>query len=154
MITQLALGERSARRPLAAAHVVSITAAFTGGPGNGMRWLADHIPATAPERIPRPVLDQARRLADPSGNWAALKSGPGGQAIAGAWADRDRAVSSYRTHLPSPDMAGIRGDDVLSSLLHVNFVRGYGIDFGEEAACLYLARAAALTWLARTGTGQ
>jgi hypothetical protein len=48
-------------------------------------------------------------------------------------------------------MAGIRHDDVLSSLLHVNFVRHHGIDFPEEATCLYLARAAALTAIARTG---
>lgn len=154
MLTQLALPGRPAGRPLAAAHAVSIAAAFTGGHEAGMRWLADHVPAAAPARIPRLVLDQARRLADPAGDWAALKSEPGGQAIVGAWADRDRAVSAYRAHLPGPDMAGICGDDVLSSLLHVNFVRGRGIDFAEEAACMYLARAAAVTRLAREGTGS
>jgi thiopeptide-type bacteriocin biosynthesis protein len=151
VLTQLRLPGQPARQALAAAHAVSISAAFTASIPAGMQWLLDHIPAAAPGRVPRPVLDQARHLADPAADWAALRSGPGGEAIRNAWADRDRALAAYRTHLDGPAMAGIRADDVLSSLLHVNFVRGYRIDFGEEAVCMYLARAAALTSIARAG---
>jgi thiopeptide-type bacteriocin biosynthesis protein len=151
VLAQLRLPGQPARQALAAAHAVAISAAFTGSIPAGMQWLLDHVPAAAPGRIPRPVLDQARHLADPAGDWAALRSGPDGDAIRRRWADRDRALAQYRTHLDGPDMAGIRADDVLSSLLHVNFVRGYRIDFGEEAVCMYLARAAALSWIARAG---
>ena len=151
VLTQLGLPGQPARQALAAAHAVAISAAFTGSLPAGMQWLLDHVPAAAPGRIPRPVLDQARHLADPAGDWAALRSEPGGDTISRGWADRDRALAEYRTHLDGPDTAGIRADDVLSSLLHVNFVRGYRIDFGEEAVCMYLARAAALSWIARAG---
>jgi thiopeptide-type bacteriocin biosynthesis protein len=151
VVTQLRLPVQPPRRALAAAHAVAISAAFTASIPAGMQWLLDHIPAAPPGRVPRPVLDQARHLADPAADWAALRSGPGGDAICDAWADRDRALAAYRTQLGGAAMAGIRADDVLSSLLHVNFVRDYRIDFGEEAVCMYLARAAALTSIARAG---
>lgn len=151
MLAQLRLPQRPGRQALAAAHAIAITAAFTGAVTAGQRWLIEHVPAAAPERIPRTVLNEARHLADPADAWAALRSAPGGPVITTAWAERDQALAAYREHLTSPDMAGIRHDDVLSSLLHVNFVRHHGIDFPEEATCLYLARAAALTAITRTG---
>ena len=70
--------------------------------------------------------------------------------IAGAWLDRDQAIAAYRGCLPGPDACGIDADDVLSSLIHVNYVRACGIDLPDEAECMYLARAAALAWTART----
>jgi thiopeptide-type bacteriocin biosynthesis protein len=151
MLAQLRLPRQPGRQALAAAHAIAIAAAYTGAVTTGQRWLIEHVPAAAPERIQRTVLDEARQLADPAGAWPALRSAPGGPVIATAWAGRDQALAAYREHLASPDMAGIRHDDVLSSLLHVNFVRDHGIDFPEEATCLYLARAAALTAITRTG---
>jgi hypothetical protein len=66
------------------------------------------------------------------------------------WADREAALAAYRPHLPGPDTQGIAVDDVLTSLLHVHFVRDVSVNFPEEEVCLYLARAAALAWTART----
>ncbi|CAM5741027.1 Lantibiotic dehydratase OS=Streptomyces microflavus OX=1919 GN=Smic_64470 PE=4 SV=1 [Streptomyces microflavus] len=60
------------------------------------------------------------------------------------------ALAAYRLHLPGPDTQGIAVDDVLTSLLHVHFVRHVAVNFPEEEVCLYLARAAALAWTART----
>jgi thiopeptide-type bacteriocin biosynthesis protein len=123
-----------------------------GGTTAGMRWLIDHIPATAPEPIPRDQFSQAVQAANPHADWAALRALPGGPAIVQAWADRDAALAIYRDLLPSP-AEGIDPDDVLGSLLHVHFVRAVAVDFPEEAICLYLARAAALAWMARA-TGR
>jgi lantibiotic biosynthesis protein len=151
LLAQLGLRERPHRQALVAAHTVAIAEAFTGSTAAGMRWLIDHIPATAPTRIPRPVFTEAVRLSDPRDEWAALRAAPGGAAITRAWEPRQRALAAYRAHFPGPHTEGISVDDVLGSLMHVNFVRACGIDFDDEAAGLYLARAAAKAWTARTG---
>ncbi|MFD0594004.1 hypothetical protein ACFQZ4_17250 [Catellatospora coxensis] len=39
---------------------------------------------------------------------------------------------------------------MLGSLAHAHFIRAVGVDFDDEAICLYLARSAALAWTART----
>lgn len=153
LLPQLCQPVRPHRRALVAAHSVAITSAFLGSTAAGMRWLIDHVPPTAPEPVPRPVFAEAVRLADPSHNWAALRAAPGGAAAVEAWADRDAALSVYRGHLPGPHTQGIDADDVLGSLLHVHFVRAVAVDFPEESICLYLARAAALAWTARTTRG-
>ena len=150
LLIQLSQPDRPGRQALAAAHAGSIAIAFTGSIAAGMRWLTEHIPASPPARIRRDVLDEARRIADPRDDWVRLCSAPGGAAIAGAWLDRGQAIAAYRGCLPGPDACGIDADDVLSSLIHVNYVRACGIDFPDEAECLYLARAAALAWTART----
>ena len=89
------------------------------------------------------------RLADPSGDWAALRDVPGGQAIVEAWADRDAALAAYRAHLPGPDTQGIRPDDVLSPCCTSTSSGTSRVDFPEEEVCLYLTRAAALAWMSR-----
>lgn len=144
---------RPHQRTLVAAHTVSIACAFLGSTQAGMRWLIDHIPPTAPAPVPRPQFTDAVRLADPGDDWAALQAAPGGAAIVSAWADRNTALAAYRPHLPGSDTEGIAVDDVLTSLLHVHFVQHIAVDFPEEEVCLYLARAAALAWTART-TGR
>jgi thiopeptide-type bacteriocin biosynthesis protein len=149
MLVQLGLPVRPRRQALVAAHAVAIAKAFTGSTTTAMQWLIDNIPASAPARVPRPVYSEAVRIADPHDNWSALRTAPGGAVIADAWKPRDQALAHYRTHLHGPHTQGIAVDDVLSSLLHVNFVRAYGIDFDEEAVGLHLARAAALSWTAR-----
>jgi thiopeptide-type bacteriocin biosynthesis protein len=150
VVAQLAQPRRPARRALVAAHFLAIAAAFLGGPRAGARWLIDRVPPAAPERVARPQFAEAVRLADPSGDWAALRAAPGGAAIVSGWADRAAALAAYRPHLPGPHTEGIAVDDVLTSLLHVHFVRHVAVNFPEEEVCLYLARAAALAFTART----
>jgi thiopeptide-type bacteriocin biosynthesis protein len=154
--TQLRTPRRPDRLALAAAHTTAIAVAFTGGVAAGMRWLIDHFPATSPAAVPRPVFREAVTLADPHDDWAALRAAPGGAQITAAWQARARAVASYRALLPEAeqaegDCAGIIPDQVLRSLLHTHFLRGYGIDRPAEALCLYLARSAALAWSAKQG---
>jgi thiopeptide-type bacteriocin biosynthesis protein len=149
VLAQLSLSEHPHRQALVAAHSVAIAIAFTGSDTTGVRWLIDHIPARTSARVPRPIYSEAVDIADPTDNWAALRAAPGGAAIADAWGQRDQALADYRTHLPGPHTEGIAVDDVLTSLLHVNFVRACGIDFDDEAVGLHLARAAALSWTTR-----
>ncbi|HEY5836950.1 lantibiotic dehydratase, partial [Streptomyces sp.] len=149
VVAQLGQPRRPHQRALVAAHTIAIAAAFLGSTEAGMRWLIDHVPPTAPAPVPRPRFTETVRLADPSDDWAALRGVPGGDAVVEAWADRDTTLAAYRPHLPGPDTQGIAVDDVLSSLLHVHFVRHVAVDFAEEAVCLYLARATALAWMSR-----
>lgn len=149
VLTQLSQPLRPQSRALVAAHTIAIATAFLGSHEAAMRWLINHIPPTAPAPVARPQFTETVRLADPSGDWAALRDVPGGEAIVEAWTDRDAALAAYHPHLPGPDTQGIRRDDVLSSLLHVHFVRHLAVDFPEEAICLYLTRAAALAWISR-----
>lgn len=149
VVAKLGQRQRPPQRALVAAHTIAIAAAFLGSTEAAMRWLIQQIPSAAPAPVPRPQFTETVRLADPSDDWAALRSQPGGQAVVEAWADRNTALSAYRTHLPGLDTQGIRPDDVLSSLLHVHFVRHLTVDFAEEAVCLYLTRAAALAWMSR-----
>ncbi|WP_445395037.1 lantibiotic dehydratase [Streptomyces sp. LE64] len=150
ILAQLAQSQRPVQRTLVAAHTVAIASAFLGSTAAGMRWLINHIPPKAPAPVPRPQFTDVVRLADPSDDWAALRRVPGGDAVVSGWADRDTALTTYRPHLPGPDTQGIAVDDVLTSLLHVHFVRHVAVNFPEEEVCLYLARAAALAWTART----
>ncbi|MFF5583253.1 lantibiotic dehydratase [Streptomyces hygroscopicus] len=149
VVTQLSQPQRPPQRALVAAHIIAIATAFLGTTEAGMRWLIDHIPHTAPAPVSRPQFTETVRLADPSDGWAALRGVSGGHAVVEAWADRDVALAAYRPHFPGPDTQGIRLDDVLSSLLHVHFVRHVAVDFPEEEVCLYLTRAAALAWMSR-----
>ncbi|MFB7677034.1 lantibiotic dehydratase [Kitasatospora purpeofusca] len=147
-LTRIALPGREA---LLAAHAVAIAARFTGSAATGLRWLIANVPAKPPAPVARPVFTEAVRLADPAGDWAALRAEPGGAAVVDAWAPRDDALDAYRRHFPGPYTHGVAADDVLGSLLHCSFVRAHRIDFDDEAQVLYLARAAALARLSRDG---
>jgi thiopeptide-type bacteriocin biosynthesis protein len=149
ILAHLAQPQRPGQRTLVAAHAVAIASAFLGSTEAGTRWLIDHIPSTSPVPVPRPQFTEAVRLAAPCNGWAALRGAPGGDAIVSGWAHRDAALAAYRQHLPGRDAQGIAVDDVLTSLLHVHFVRHVAVNFPEEEVCLYLARAAALAWTAR-----
>ncbi|WP_225796029.1 lantibiotic dehydratase [Streptomyces aculeolatus] len=153
VLAQLRERQRPPPRALVAAHTVAITAGFLGSVEAGVRWLIDHIPAKAPEPVLRRQFVEAVRFADPTDEWAALRHEPGGAGIVTAWADRAAALASYRPHLPGPHTEGMALDDVLTSLIHVHFVRHVAVNFPEESICLYLARAAALAWKARAGKG-
>ncbi|MGH3735011.1 MAG: lantibiotic dehydratase [Micromonosporaceae bacterium] len=150
VLTQLRQQARPHRQALVAANSAAIAIAFTGSALAGMRWLIDHVPASAPQPVPRAVFSEAVRVADPSDDWAALRGAPGGAAILDRWPPRDRALAAYRARIPGPHTEGINPDDVLGSLLHAHFIRAVGIDFDEEAVCLHLARAAAMAWFHHT----
>ncbi|MFI7356231.1 lantibiotic dehydratase [Streptomyces avidinii] len=149
VLAQLSPTPRPSRRVLVAAHTVAIASAYLGSTAKAMAWLINHIPSAPPAPVARPEFAEAVALANPTDDWAALRSVPGGEETVRAWSDRNEAVASYRRHLPGPDTQGIDADDVLTSLLHVHFVRAVAVDFPEEALCLYLTRAAALAWTAR-----
>ncbi|MFE9187939.1 lantibiotic dehydratase [Micromonospora haikouensis] len=149
VLTQLRQPARPSRQALAAAQIAAIAVAYTGGVEAGMRWLVDHVPATAPQPVPRSIFREAVRLAQPGDDWAALRAAPGGTAIVDAWKNRDVALAAYRAHLPGPHTEGIDPDDVLGSLMHAHHIRAVGIDFDDEDQCRYVARAAALAHFAR-----
>jgi thiopeptide-type bacteriocin biosynthesis protein len=150
VVAQLTQPRRPQQRTLVAAHTFAIASAFLGSPEAGARWLIDHVPQGAPAPVPRPLFAEAVRLSDPSGDWEALRAAPGGEAIVTAWAARAAALAAYRPHLPGPHTEGIAVDDVLTSLLHVHFVRHVAVNFPEEEICLHLARAAALAFNTRS----
>jgi thiopeptide-type bacteriocin biosynthesis protein len=145
-LVQLQQSPRPGRRALIAAGSMAIACQFTGSVEAGIRWLIDHIPAAPPAKVNRTEHTEAVLLSNPDDDWAALRTAPAGTAIAAAWADRDQALTAYRAMFPSPHTDGVQFDDVLGSLLHAMFVRAAGVDFGEEAICLHLTRAAALAW--------
>lgn len=149
VLTQLRQPVRPSRQALVAAHTAAIAVAYTGSVEAGMRWLIDHVPAAAPQPVPRPLFREAVRLAHPGDDWAALRAVAGGTAIVDAWKNRDVALAVYQTHLPGPHTRGTDVDDVLGSLMHAHYIRAVGIDFDDEDQCRYLARAAALAYFAR-----
>jgi lantibiotic biosynthesis protein len=87
------------------------------------------------------------RLTDPSGDWAALRALPGGEALVLAWGRRRSALAAYRAHLRPAE--GPDPDPVLAALLHLHHARMVGINQNSERICRRLARATALRWVAR-----
>jgi thiopeptide-type bacteriocin biosynthesis protein len=157
VLTQLQHTRRPHRQALIAAHSAAIAVAYLGDVTTGMRWLIEHLPAAAPRTsVARPVFNEALRIANPDGGFAALRAAPGGAAITGAWQPRDAALAAWRALLdvPGTATAGIRPDDALRHVLHGHYIRAYGIDFDDEPVCLHLTRAAALAWTARTSRAR
>lgn len=123
---------------LAAASFVDIAASLIGDETAALRWLAAH---TAADTIPppRPLYDQAVALVNAGGIPAAA---------ARAWDRRRAALSAYRGAL---EHAGtVPPEELLPDLLHLHHARMAGPDPAAERACLHLARAAALSRIART----
>ncbi len=131
-----------------AASFTDLAAAFTGSLSSGLNWLTDHVNHHPAPALAREIHGQAMRLADPSGDWAALHALPGGEQLALAWGRRRSALAAYRAHLSPAD--GPDPDPVLASLLHLHHARMIGINQDSERICLRLARAAALGWVARS----
>ena len=107
-----------------------------------MCWLAGHTrPDSAP--TPRPVYDQAVALV--------CESGPdriGVPAdVAEAWLARRAAAVAYRAALERAGTVSLT--DLLPDLLHLHHARIAGPGIDAERGCLHLARAAALSWIAR-----
>ncbi|MGH3899488.1 MAG: lantibiotic dehydratase [Pseudonocardiaceae bacterium] len=132
---------------LIAASFTDLAAAFTGSLRRGLNWLTDHVDHHPTPALAREIHDQAMRLADPSGDWAALRALPGGGQLALAWDRRRLALAAYCAHLSPAE--GPDPDPVLASLLHLHHARMVGIDQDSERICRRLARAAALGWAAR-----
>ncbi|MFJ6619617.1 lantibiotic dehydratase [Kitasatospora sp. NPDC091335] len=151
VLAQLSLPDRPERLALLTAHAIAIASGFTGSPSAGLHWLIRNVLAMPPAAIARPLFREAVRLADPAGDFAALREQPGGAAIVDAWADRHQALDAYRSFFPHLFTPGIAPDDVLGSLLHCSYARAHRIDFDDEAKVLYLARAAAFARLSRDG---
>lgn len=146
VLSQLNLPDRTPRQVLTASNFVAIASAFTNSTADAMRWLTQYARADLDQAPPRQLLTAAVRLADPTGNWAGLRATTAGSAIADSWSARDQALRAYRVEA---GRTGLDLDQLLNSLLHVHHIRAVGIDRTEEAVCLRLARAAALSWTAR-----
>jgi thiopeptide-type bacteriocin biosynthesis protein len=135
-------------RALCAAGFVDLATAFTGSVTDGLRWLVDQVKRRATPALPRDLHDEAIRLANPNDGGAGLHALPGGERVATAWAQRRTALASYH------DLLVVAGQPdpipVLASLLHMHHARVFGVESDSEKTCHRLARAAALSWTART----
>lgn len=111
------------RQAAAAAMMITIADAFTG---DGMSWLAGHVPpGTGPRLSPGQLAQAGTRHDDPC---------------------LAAALTGYRALLGQD---GLDADQVLADLLHLHHARVIGVDTASERHCLRLARAAARTALAR-----
>lgn len=148
VVTQLATRPRHPQS-LTAASLTDLVISLTGSIPDGMRWLIEHGdlgPAVpAPRDSPhRDVLREAIALAEPGR--ATLLSLPGGHHVGAAWERRRQAAQAYRDRLDGTYLEPV---PVLRSLLHMHHIRSHGIDADHERACNRLARAVALSWIAR-----
>lgn len=121
--------------------MADIAAAATGDDAEAMRWLIEHAkPDSSPS--PRAIYDQAIVLV--------CEPRPGATAdVTQAWLARRTALADYRRALEQTGTISL--PDLLPDLLHLHHARITSPDIAAERACLYLARAAALSWLARAG---
>lgn len=151
-VAQLTCATNGAAHPqaLVAASIVDMTAAFTGSFAEGARWLTHEVKRSHPVPAPRrEIHNEAIRLANPRDGWAALRATPGGDLVEAAWQHRRATLVAYRDHLAA--VGDIEPAAVLPALLHVHHLRMVGSDPASEQTCQRLARAAALSWLTRTG---
>ncbi|WP_155059421.1 lantibiotic dehydratase [Streptomyces blattellae] len=144
-LAQIALSLPDDLRPaVTAASFVDTAEAFLGSPTEGRNWLTTNLLKNDGDAASRDVVATAIRLTGPG--HAFLRSLPGGDTVATAWALRRRVLATYRQAL---ETAGADPAAVLPSLLHMHHNRAAGIDPDGEATCRRLARAAALSWTAR-----
>jgi thiopeptide-type bacteriocin biosynthesis protein len=122
---QIAVAQASGipAQALAAASMAHLAASFAPDPQTGYRALAgclrrEHGP------LDRTLRDHALGLADPDGDYRAVRALPGGEAVATAWTARDIVLTAYHRALA-------RQRDprtVLRTLLHEHHVRAVGVD--------------------------
>ncbi len=125
-------------RALTAASVVDIAVGLLGDDDRAMHWLVEHT-ATDATPPPRTLYKQAVALANTHDI---------DEVVSSAWEKRGVALTAYRSAL---DTAGtIRPAELLPDLLHLHHARMAGLDLARERTCLHLARAAALSRIART----
>ncbi|WP_405021678.1 lantibiotic dehydratase (plasmid) [Kitasatospora sp. NBC_00070] len=152
VLLQLRHADLSGDDPVALA-AAGMTALATGllGDETGVAWLLDHIPHGHAAAVPRPLHQQAVRLADRTGRRPALLESASGRDVLRAWRATDTALTDYLQHLEKNDE--LAPGDVLPSLLHLHYVRMLGIDHEGEQLCHRLARAAAGAQSARRMAG-
>jgi thiopeptide-type bacteriocin biosynthesis protein len=126
---------------LTAASMADIAAGVTADDTAGMRWLTRHI-TTSPVPPPRAVYNQAVALIGDQRTRVT-------DGIDQAWLARRTAIAAYRAALEQAGGVGLT--ELLPDLLHLHHARMAGPDLAAERACLHLARAGALSWLARSG---
>jgi thiopeptide-type bacteriocin biosynthesis protein len=132
------------RRAVTAASMTDLAVAAAGDSAAGMRWLRDHArPCASPPA--RPLYDQAVGLVRES----LLDAGGVPASVTEAWLARRAALAAYRRALDEARTVTL--SELLPDLLHLHHARIAGPDIAAEGTCLHLARAAALSWLARNG---
>ncbi len=123
---------------ITALSMLDIADAFLGGVRPAADYLTTRVLAK-PQTIDHRVVGETTRLARHSVP-RDLPHLPGD--LADAWAARAKALTAYRAALPSQ----MGPATVAGSLLHLSYNRLRGINRDHEAACLRLARGAALAW--------
>jgi thiopeptide-type bacteriocin biosynthesis protein len=130
---------------LTAASLVDIAAGLIGDDTAAMRWLIEHT-RTSSTPPPRALYDEAVALAN-----LAARDAPDTPAVdatvAASWQARRSALAAYRRALKQAET--ICPPELLPDLLHLHHARMGGPDLSGERATLHLARAAALSWVAR-----
>jgi thiopeptide-type bacteriocin biosynthesis protein len=127
-------------RAVTAASMVDIAIGLLGDEAEAMLWLIKHA-RTEPTAPPRAVYRQTVDL---------VNTAPDGldTRLTQRWSERRRALAAYRQSLKQTEL---QPNDVLADLLHLHHVRVQGAELAQERAQLHLARAAALSWIARRG---
>ncbi|MFM9583574.1 lantibiotic dehydratase [Streptomyces caniscabiei] len=147
-LAQMALPIPDRLRPaITAASFVDIADTFLDSPADSRAWLTTNLLKNDGDPAPRDVLTTAIRLTTPAPGYACLQSLPDGAYVATTWALRRSALADYHQALKAN---GADPATALPSLLHMHHNRTAGIDPDGEATCRRLARAAALSWTART----
>lgn len=136
-------------RALTAASLVSVAAGLTGDQAEAMRWFVKHT-ATDPAPPPRSLYDQAVTLVNPEPAATAVPALD--TDTLAAWAEREATLVAYRRILD--DLGTTPARDQLPDLLHLHHARMATPSLAAERSCLHLARAAALSWLARSRTAS
>jgi thiopeptide-type bacteriocin biosynthesis protein len=132
-------------RALTAASLVDITIGLIGDDTTAMLWLTEHTRADSTPP-PRALYDEAVALAGLVSLRAADTPAVGAE-VAAAWQRRRISLAAYRGAL---EHAGtLRPQEPLPDLLHLHQARISGPDLARERLSLHLARAAALSRLAR-----
>ncbi|MFI0409092.1 lantibiotic dehydratase [Actinomadura sp. 3N508] len=149
-LAQLALATRIgiSARALAAASMVDLASSYAETPTRGLNWLIDQLPHQA--RPGNALRDQAVELANPFHEHATMRALPGGDDVVETWNRRRKALTTYRTHLADQR----EPFSTMRSLLHLHHVRCLGRDPEGERVSNSLARAAALSQLARSHLDQ
>lgn len=134
-------------RAVTAASMVDIAVGLLGDEARAMRWLIGHTRTdrNAPSRA---VYDETIALTTASLTSRAPGSPALDARVAASWTARRAALAAYRSTLEGVEAP--LPQDVLPDLLHLHHVRMCGPGLPEERAHLHLARAAALSWTART----
>ena len=147
-VAQLASGARKdgpAMSAVIAASMLDIAIGLLGDADAAAAWLIAHSRTTAPAP-PRALYNEALALASPDVS-GAIATQPGGERILAYWARRRTALAAYRNALSG---GPVQVTALLPELLHLHHARMAGTGIDDERVCLHLARAAALSWTART----